>query len=276
MARLGIVLYHGIEGGPELADCGRRAEEAGFESLWVTERYFHEETCSLLGFLAAATRSIELGVGVVNPFTRNPALLAMAAATLDRISGGRSILGLGRSDRPVIEGRMGIPYDGSLSALEEAVVLIRRLLSGDRVTASRGRFPLDGVRLAISPTRDRVPIYLAGIGPRALRLAGAVADGVLLNAYTPTGYVRYAVDEVRRAAQRAGRDPQSVEIAGMLVVRMTDDPRRSAAGAEETGGAAPGRAPCRGGPDGEGRVRPLDPRTAPSVEGRGWGTADRR
>src|ERR671939_1732457 len=113
MARLGIVLYHGIDGGPELKDYGRIAEEAGFDSLWVTERYFHEETFSLLGFLAAATRRIKLGVGVVNPYTRNPALLAMASATLDRLSGGRFLLGLGRSERSVMQDRMGIPYGDS-------------------------------------------------------------------------------------------------------------------------------------------------------------------
>ena len=224
MSRLGIVLYHGIEGGPDLAGYGRLAEDSGFESLWVTERYFHEETFSLLGYLAAATRSIKLGVGVVNPFTRNPALLAMASATLDRISDGRFALGLGRSDQPVIEGRMAIPYADSLSSLEEAVGLVRRLLSGERVTDLGGRFPLDGVRLAISPVQDRVPIYLAGIGPKALRLAGAVADGVLLNAYTSAEYVRYAVRQVRRRAREAGRDPEAVDIACMLVVRMTDDP----------------------------------------------------
>ena len=224
MQRLGIVLYHGIESGPQLKEFGRIAEDAGFESLWVTERYFHEETFSLLGFLAAATNEIKLGVGVVNPYTRNPALLAMASATLDRISGGRFILGLGRSDRTVVQGRMGIPYTRPLSAIEEVVGTVSDLLSGDTVTSNEGQFRLTDARLAIAPMRQRVPIYLAAIGPKALRLAGAIADGVLLNAYVPTGYVRYAVGEVRKAAEDAGRDPDSVDIACMLVVRLTDAP----------------------------------------------------
>ena len=97
MARLGMVLYHGIESGPQLQEYARLAEMAGFESLWVTERYFHEETFALLGFLAGVTQRIKLGVAVTNPYTRHPALLAMASATLDRISGGRFLLGLGRS-----------------------------------------------------------------------------------------------------------------------------------------------------------------------------------
>ena len=223
MARLGMVLYHGIDSGPELKEYAGAAESAGFESLWVTERYFHEETFSLLGFLAATTRRIKLGLGVANPYTRNPALLAMATATLDRICGGRFLLGLGRSEKAVVQGRMGIPYGEPLSAMEEAVTVIRQLLSGESVTFSGGRFSMEGVRLAIRPVQEGLPIYLAAMGPKSLRMAGAIADGVLLNAYTPPGYVRYAVEEVRQAAQVAGRDPDSIDIACMLVVRPTED-----------------------------------------------------
>lgn len=222
MPRLGMVLYHGIESGDALRNYARAAEEAGFDSLWVTERYFHEETFSLLGFLAAATRRMRLGLGVANPYTRNPALLGMCAATLDRISGGRFLLGLGRSDKSVIEGRMGMPYERPLRTLEETVARLRRLLAGERVTGDG----LEGVRLAVEPAQPRLPIYLAAIGPKALRLAGAVADGVLLNAYVPVDYVRYAVREIAAAAREAGRDPAAIDMACMLVVRLTDDPAR--------------------------------------------------
>jgi 5,10-methylenetetrahydromethanopterin reductase len=219
-----MVLYHGIDSGAELKEYGRIAEEAGFESLWVTERYFHEETFSLLGFLAAATQRIKLGVGVVNPYTRNPALLAMASATLDRISGGRFVLGLGRGDKPVIQDRIGIPYGDSRATLGEAAILIRGLLSGERISAASGRFKLNGARLATTSVQQKLPIYLAAIGAKGLRLAGAIADGVLLNAYVPPAYVRYAVEEIRGAATAAGRDPRAIDIACMLVVRLTDDP----------------------------------------------------
>ena len=223
MAKLGIVLYHGIESGPELREYGRIAEAEGYDSLWVTERYFHEETFSLLGFLAAATEAIKLGVGVINPFTRNPALLGMAAATLDRISDGRFLLGLGRSDRSVIQGKMGIPYTEPLATLKDAVGILRDLLSGETVSIN-GRFRLHGVHLAVQPIQQPPPIYLAAIGLRSLRLAGAVADGVLLNAYVPTDYIRYAVREIRQAAEAAGRDPSAIDITCMLVIRLTDDP----------------------------------------------------
>src|SRR2546428_9449477 len=142
MARLGIVLYHGINSGAELKEYGRIAETAGFESLWVTERYFHEETFSLLGFLAAATQHLKLGLGVTNPYTRHPALLAMASATLDRISGGRFLLGLGRSERALIQERMGIPYGSPRATLEEAVGMIKALLDGHRGNSTARRITL--------------------------------------------------------------------------------------------------------------------------------------
>ncbi len=224
MAQLGMVLYHGIDNGAELKAYGQIAEDLGYDSLWVTERYFHEETFSLLGFLAAATERLRLGVGVVNPYTRHPALLAMGAATLDRISGGRIMLGMGRSERFVIQDRMGIPYTRPRGTLEEAVTHMRALLSGERLDTADGIFHLHHASLALHPMQNPLPIYLAAIGPKALRLAGRVADGVVLNTYVPTAYVRYAVAEIRAAAQEAGRDPHAIDISCMLVVRLADDP----------------------------------------------------
>ena len=223
MARLGMVLYHGIDSGAALESYARAAEAAGYESLWVTERYFHEETFTLLGFLAAVTQRLKLGVGVTNPYTRHPALLAMASATLDRVSGGRFILGMGRSEPFIIRDRLGLDYHKPRAVLAEAVGNIRDLLGGNRVDTTGTRATLRDTRLAILPAQQPLPIYLAALGPQALRLAGAIADGVILNAYVPTGYVRYAVREIRQAARQAGRDPEAVDIACMLVVRLTPD-----------------------------------------------------
>ena len=223
MARLGMVLYHGIESGAALESYARAAETAGYESLWVTERYFHEETYTLLGFLAAVTQRLKLGVGVTNPYTRHPALLAMASATLDRVSGGRFILGMGRSEPFIIRDRLGIDYRQPRAVLAETVGHIRNLLGGNRVDTTGNQVTLRDTRLAILPVQQPMPIYLAALGPQALRLAGAVADGVILNAYVPTGYVRYAVREIRDAARQAGRDPEAIDITCMLVVRLTPD-----------------------------------------------------
>ena len=224
MNRTGLVLYHGIQTGPELKQYGRIAEACGYESLWVTERYFHEEIFSLLGYLGAATETIKLGVGVTNPYTRHPALLAMAAATLDRITGGRFVMGLGRSERDVIQGRMGMSYGDAPAVMSEAVSLMKALLGAKKVSRSEGNFKIRDTRLATLPVQSDLPIYLAAIGNKGLDLAGTIADGVVLNAYVPPAYVEYAVSRIRKAAVRAGRDPKDIDIACMVVIRLTNDP----------------------------------------------------
>ena len=98
-SKLGLVLYHGFESGAELARYAEIAEREGYESLWMTERSGHEEAFATLGYAAASTSRLRLGLGVANAYSRHPVLLAMAAATLDRLSGGRFILGSGR-ERP--------------------------------------------------------------------------------------------------------------------------------------------------------------------------------
>jgi len=219
MAGLGMVLHHGIESGEELAGYGRVAEDLGYDSLWVTERYGHEETFGLLGYLAAATTRIRLGVGVVNPYGRHPTLTAMAAATLDRLSGGRFVLGLGRSERDVVEGVLGTSWEASRERLGDTTRHVRTLLAGERIARADGGTK----KLAILPVQSPLPIHLAAIGSRALRLAGEVADGVVLNAYVPPAYVPWAIGEIRAGALAAGRDPSRIEIGCMLVVRLTDD-----------------------------------------------------
>ncbi len=230
MNSAGMVIYHGIDGAADLREYGSIADDLGYDSLWVTERYLHEETASMLGYLAAATSRVKLGVGVVNPFTRHPALLAMMAATLDRISGGRFILGMGRSDSFIVEGRLGMSYSRSRTRLEEALTIVREFLEKGSASHEGRIFQQPRVSLEMRPVQERLPIYMAAIGPRALKTAGALADGVLLNAYVSPGYVKYAVDIVRTSAREAGRDPESVQIACMLVMRMTPHPEEVRAG----------------------------------------------
>ena len=229
----GMVIYHGIDGGNDLREYGSIADDLSYDSLWVTERYLHEETASMLGYLAAATSRVKLGVGVVNPFTRHPALLAMMAATLDRISGGRFVLGVGRSDSFIIEERLGMSYSRSRTRLEEALTIVREFLEKGSASYQGRIFNQPEVNLEMRPVQEKLPIYMAAIGPRALKAAGALADGVLLNAYVSPGYVKHAVEIVRAASQEAGRDPNSVRISCMLVMRMTPGPEETRPGLKQ-------------------------------------------
>ncbi len=186
----------------------------------MTERYFHEETLSLLGFLAAVTTKINLGVGVINPFTRSPSLIAMGTATLDRLSGGRFILGLGRSDKQLITGTLGLNYENSLLNLNDCMIAIRDMLES-RFYGIRD--DLKSINLAVSPVQNSLPVYMAAIGPKAINLAAKKADGVILNTYSPIDYIHRSIGIIKTALDENGRDLKSFNISCMLPVRLTND-----------------------------------------------------
>src|SRR5438477_5984648 len=132
-ASLGLALmHHGTA--LHAAAWARAAERAGLGSVWIIEDYFHPGAFALAGAAAAVTDRIAVGLGVVNPYTRHPALLAMETAALAGLAPGRVALGLGSSNRRWIEEQMAIPFKTPLGGLRESVEIVRRLLAGERVT----------------------------------------------------------------------------------------------------------------------------------------------
>jgi alkanesulfonate monooxygenase SsuD/methylene tetrahydromethanopterin reductase-like flavin-dependent oxidoreductase (luciferase family) len=180
----------------ELVEVVRTAERTGFEALFLPE-IAGRETFSTLAGLAGPTTTIRLGTGVVTVMARSMRTTAMAAATVHELSGGRMILGLGS----------GPSQPGALDRLRRYVSLVRAALSGETVHAGDEEF-----RLTLDPGRAPVPIWIAALGPRAMSLAGEVADGVLLNWCTPER-VAFARERIRRGAETAGRDPGGVTVA---------------------------------------------------------------
>lgn len=207
---------------PRVTAWARAAERAGHGSVWIIEDYFQPGAFALAGAAAATTETIAVGLGVVNPYTRHPALLAMEAAALAGIAGGRAVLGLGSSNRRWIEEQMGIPFRTPLAALREGVEIVRRLLAGERLTF-RGRcFTVEDVVLEWTP-RAPPPLLLGVKGPQALRLAGEVADGVHCAVLASPAHVR----RVRRTAAAARDD---FRVLAYVVTSVDDDgPRARAA-----------------------------------------------
>ena len=191
------------------------AEELGFDSVWVAEDYFQGGAFSVATACALATTRIRVGIGVVNPFTRHPALLAMETASLDILSQGRVTLGLGTGSLGWLR-QMGINFAAPLSGLREGAQLVRRLLQGEEVTFTGRCFSLNGVRLEGPPYSQRVPIYLGVKGPKALKLSGEllgeVADGVHLSILTSVPYVRFAKEQIAKGTRiAAGRSGEKNE-----------------------------------------------------------------
>lgn len=215
---LGVAVGRAVDGATSLR-AARRAEAVGFDSVWVSEDYFLRGAFSVAGGVAAVTERIAVGVGVVNPFTRHPALLAMEAAALDEISGGRATVGVGASIKPWIEDQMGIPYHRPLTRLAETAEVVHRLLRAETVEHA-GVFESHGVALGFS-SRPDLPVWVGAMGARGLRVAGEFGDGLLLSVLTSPGYVRYALGQASVGA--AGRSGHVLRTAAYLPFALSAD-----------------------------------------------------
>jgi alkanesulfonate monooxygenase SsuD/methylene tetrahydromethanopterin reductase-like flavin-dependent oxidoreductase (luciferase family) len=206
-------------------DAARDAERLGYEAVLVGEAGIGSDAFVAAAAVLLATSEVRCGPGIANVHDRHPVVLARAAATLDRLSPGRALLGVGRSSREWVEDKLGLPWSLSGDAVADAVRICTELLAGRDVEHQGRRWSahLGGLGESWRP-RQTVPVLLAAVGPRTLRLAGALADGVLLNYGAPLEYVRWAVEEVRAGAAGADRVPESVDVYGYLFVVRTDAP----------------------------------------------------
>lgn len=204
-----------------LTEYGRLAEEGGYESFWVSEAW-GSDSVSLLGALAVTTTRIQLATGIINIFSRSPGLMAQTFATLDELSGGRMIIGLGTSGPQVIERWHGMRFDRPLERMREVVEILRLALARERVDYRGKIFTLSGFKLGMDPPRPRIPIYLATFKPQGLRLTGEIADGWLPTnlsmARLPT-----MLKTLEEGARAAGRDPKAIDVAPMIHTAVTSN-----------------------------------------------------
>jgi F420-dependent oxidoreductase-like protein len=225
--KLGLNLpYEGSVSFPEAVELAQRAESLGFDSVWMPEAY-GTDAISILGALAARTERIKLGTGIVNVFSRTPALLGQTAATLDLISGGRFNLGLGTSGYQVVTGWHGMAFDRPLQRMRETIAIVRQVLRRDRLLFDGQVFQLDkGLKLLAHPVRDTVPIYLATLTPGGLRLTGELADGWIPTLFSPEHMDLFRPD-LEAGARIAGRSVDSIDIAPHVPVSIDDDRARA-------------------------------------------------
>jgi alkanesulfonate monooxygenase SsuD/methylene tetrahydromethanopterin reductase-like flavin-dependent oxidoreductase (luciferase family) len=197
----------------------RLAEELGYEAVYVTH-IAARESLTVITHYAAQTERIRIGTGVVPIYTRTPATMAQTAWTIDELSGGRLNLGLGVSHRPVVEGWHGQTIDKPVSEMREYLAIVRAILRGEDPPA--GEKWRTQMRLALDPRPD-VRIYVAALSPRMLRLAGEVADGVILWLCNPN-YVRdVVVPEVTAGREKAGKGLDGFDVVAAVPSAVTDD-----------------------------------------------------
>ena len=219
MDRLGLTL--GLVGAPleEALDICRTAEDLGYTDVWSAE-VGGTDAFAVLAALAPLTEQIRLGTAITPVFTRPAALLAMGAATVQNLSKGRFVLGLGTSSRIIVERWMGGNFSEPLPTLEDAVVAVREIFSGKKVTRE-GRMPVRDFRLEIGV--EAPPVYIAALGPKACRLAGRIAVGVIFFLKTAHG-VRVALEHVHAGAREAGRNPAELDVVARIPVALDEDP----------------------------------------------------
>lgn len=185
------------------------ADELGYDSFWVPEAWGYE-IFSLLTEMAKVTTNIKLATGIVNVFSRSPSLLAMHAATLDEISEGRLILGVGTSGKRVIEGFHGREFKKPLTQVRDVIRVVRTLLDGRKLTESDAK--LNDYRpfeLAMTPTRNKVPIYVAALKQKSITSIGEMADG-WIPTFWPYTRLDRGLEWIAEGAKKAGRDPSEI------------------------------------------------------------------
>ena len=204
-----------------LAALAELAEGTGYDDLWLADERFFREVYASLTLCALRTRRIRLGPCVTDPYSRHPALTAMAIATLDEISGRRAVLGIGAG----VSGFRELAVDASRSAvaIHEAVELIRRLLAGETVTVKGRAISFADGRLDFAPPRGDLPIYVASQRAAGCRVAGRLADGAIMQGALADPLVRFFRDSVHGAARETGRDPARVALVSRLNVCVADD-----------------------------------------------------
>jgi 5,10-methylenetetrahydromethanopterin reductase len=202
-------------------------EEAGFDSIWVPDHLLFippgivPEAWSLLAATAVLTEKAVLGTCVSDPHRYNPAILAQKVATVDRISGGRVILGLGAGEAMNLE-PFGIEWKKPVSKLIEAVTIMRKLWAGDVLNHEGEFWKLRDASLQISPVKGRVPIYFGANSPRTLKLAGEMADGWLSLPLSPKLY-KERLRFVKEGAEKAGRSIDEIDTGIYLYTSVTEN-----------------------------------------------------
>jgi F420-dependent oxidoreductase-like protein len=197
------------------------AESIGYESAYVTHIAARDPFTVLTAY-AAATDRIRLGTGVTPIYARTPVATAQTAATIDEYSGGRMVLGLGVSHRPVVEGWYSQQIDKPVREMREYLSTVRAILRGE--DPPQGEKWPTGFRFMGYGAREDLPIYIAGLSPAMLRLAGELADGVILWLCEP-GYIReVVVPEVTKGREKAGKGLDGFDIVAAVPSAVTDDP----------------------------------------------------
>jgi probable F420-dependent oxidoreductase len=219
MSRIGIA-FSGGASPAEIVECVKLAEASGYESAWVAEGHGGDQF-AVLAACATQTSRILLGTAISSVFVRTAPTIAMAAASVDDLSGGRFVLGLGSSHKVQVEGEHGVAYTKPLTRVRECVALIRDLLRDGHVRFAGETMRSEGFDLWFKPRRPEIPIYLSAVFPKMTELSGEIADGIILTRST-VATAAWVRERLAEGAKRAGRDPSRIAVTTLLPTAVAE------------------------------------------------------
>jgi len=206
---LGTLLEH-----DEVLKCAAIADKHGVESIWIPESWGREAFVTL-GSLAVLTKRVFLGTGIIGIYSRSPASIAMAVTTLDILSNGRALLGLGASSKALVENWHGVRFSNHVARMREYVELVRLICKGDKVNYTGKFSKVNNFKLAFKPIRERIPIYVAAVNENMLNLSTNIADGAIL-------FLR-PIDDLKRTISKLKINKDRFDIACVIMTAVSKD-----------------------------------------------------
>jgi 5,10-methylenetetrahydromethanopterin reductase len=210
----------------ETLELAKEADALGFHSFWLSEGYHSRSAVVRATLIAAATSKIKIGLGILSPHTKHPALLAMEAASIAEVAHDRVLLGIGRVLNALR--KHAIDSSGTTQVVKESIEIIKQILTGQLVQYDGSKFsiPPPGSRLD-SELRGALPVYVGATGEAMLRLAGQYADGVVFNYPCTPSFVKYAMPFLEEGLSRSGRTLDTFDIAAYLLVSVDENEKRA-------------------------------------------------
>lgn len=215
--RIGLVAFWKDYDRAHYIKAAQLADDLGYDSFWLPEAWGYD-VVGLLTEMALKTKRIKLGTGILNVYSRSPGLIAMTAATLDEISGGRFILGIGSSGKRVIEGFHGRTFEKPLTQVRDVIRVVRTLLAGQSLNDSGAKLTqYRPFTLAFKPTRPHIPIYVAALKENSIASIGELADG-WLPTFWPYQEIQRGQAWIAEGARKAGRNPDDITVAPFMTI----------------------------------------------------------
>lgn len=208
----------------EIIECSSILSNYNPDSIWIPETW-GMEVCSMLSTVSQIAKRPKIGSSIINIYSRSPTLIAMAAATLDTLSNGRFILGLGTSSEPIVQEWHGLKLEKPLQRMREYVEIIRLAVSGKKVDYNGKLFQLKNFTLLIKPPRSEIPIYLAAVNQKMVDLTWEIADGII--------FYLHPVSELQSTIQKM-QSRKKIDVASQLITCMSDDEEKAVERAKKT------------------------------------------